>query len=105
MQKTTHFIPFSNSRHRIDVCNDQTSIIADGATNLLASLGKRTSRRPVLVGCKGGGCGKCRIKVTRGQYFSRKMSRAHISSRDEEQCIVLACRIFPRSDLTIIALD
>lgn len=55
----------------------------------------------VPIGCRGGGCGVCRVKVSSGSYYTKKMSRKHISPSDEEHGIVLACRLIPLSDLTI----
>ena len=53
------------------------------------------------VGCRSGGCGVCRVQVVSGQYISLPMSRAKVSPSDEAEGLVLACRIFPRSDLVI----
>jgi ferredoxin len=53
------------------------------------------------IGCRSGGCGVCRIRVVNGQYDSLKMSRSRISEADEAAGIVLACRIFPKSDMRI----
>ncbi|MFT3758892.1 2Fe-2S iron-sulfur cluster-binding protein [Thauera sp.] len=50
-------------------------------------------------GCHGGGCGICRIKVVQGRYACGQMSRQHVSDEDIAQGIVLACRIYPLSDL------
>lgn len=55
----------------------------------------------VPIGCRGGGCGVCRVKVSSGSYFTKKMSRKHVSPQDEQNGIVLACRLIPLSDLTI----
>ena len=55
----------------------------------------------IPVGCKGGGCGVCRIQITRGDYETRKMSRAHVTEEDERQGIVLSCRVVPKSDLSL----
>ncbi|MBT3047589.1 MAG: 2Fe-2S iron-sulfur cluster binding domain-containing protein [Candidatus Thiodiazotropha sp.] len=55
----------------------------------------------IPVGCKGGGCGICRIQITRGEYETRKMSRNHVTEEDERQGIVLSCRVMPKSDLRL----
>ncbi|MES9854194.1 MAG: 2Fe-2S iron-sulfur cluster binding domain-containing protein [Candidatus Thiodiazotropha sp. L084R] len=55
----------------------------------------------IPVGCKGGGCGVCRIQITKGDYETRKMSRTHVSEEDERQGIVLSCRVVPKSDLSL----
>ena len=58
----------------------------------------------IAVGCRGGGCGVCRIQVLSGRYESRPMSRSRISAADEAEHIVLACRIVPQSDIEIAPL-
>lgn len=58
----------------------------------------------IPVGCRGGGCGVCRIRVLSGRYESKKMSRKHIPEDHQAQGIVLACRIYPRDDLKIEVL-
>jgi ferredoxin len=59
----------------------------------------------IPVGCRRGGCGVCKVKVTSGSYEKRKMSRAFISQADESNNLVLACCCFPTSDLSLIAIE
>ncbi|MFC6669635.1 2Fe-2S iron-sulfur cluster-binding protein [Marinobacterium aestuariivivens] len=84
----------------IRVDNRQQSFAARPDRTLLAAM-EASGARTIDVGCRGGGCGRCRIRVLDGRYDSKRMSRAHISEQDEAQGIVLACRIFARSDLVI----
>ena len=58
-------------------------------------------RRGIPVGCRGGGCGVCKVQITSGDYRCKKMSRAHISEEEEQQGYVLACRCNPLSDLQL----
>lgn len=55
----------------------------------------------IPVGCRGGGCGVCKVEIVSGEVVRRRMSRAHVTEADEAAGIVLACRIFPRSDLVV----
>tara|TARA_R110000796_G_scaffold169508_2_gene286359 strand:+ start:19387 stop:19626 length:240 start_codon:yes stop_codon:yes gene_type:complete len=55
----------------------------------------------VPVGCRGGGCGLCKVQVLRGEYQCGPMSSKHVSESALACGEVLACRIYPRSDLTI----
>ena len=71
--------------------------------SLLHSLAQ-TGHSPVQVGCKGGGCGVCKVRVVAGDYDSKPMSKAHISDTDKAAGIVLACRIFPTSNLTVLPM-
>ncbi len=54
------------------------------------------------VGCRRGGCGICRARVLEGQYAKAPMSRAHISEEDEENGLILACSVYPLSDLSLV---
>ena len=55
----------------------------------------------IPVGCRGGGCGVCRIRVVQGEYTTKRMSRQHVSEADEADGIVLACRVIPSTDLVV----
>ncbi|WP_350339239.1 2Fe-2S iron-sulfur cluster-binding protein [Zhongshania sp. BJYM1] len=68
--------------------------------NVLSAI-SLDGRCNVLVGCRGGGCGKCRIDVLDGQFECGKMSRRHAPEEAINKGKVLACRLYPRSDLII----
>jgi ferredoxin len=72
-------------------------------TNVLAAM-ERTLCRAIPVGCRNGGCGACKVRVTRGAYETRKMNRAVVSLEEEQQGCVLACRTYPRGDLQLQVL-
>ncbi len=55
----------------------------------------------IPVGCRGGGCGVCKVRVVDGSYRSKKMSRAHIGEKEEKAGFVLACRCSPSSNLNL----
>ena len=57
--------------------------------------------RKLPVGCRRGGCGICRVRVLEGAYESGPMSRAHVTAEQEREGVVLACCIYPRSDLVL----
>lgn len=65
---------------------------------------ERLGRCGIPVGCRGGGCGVCKIEVLEGVYSARKMSRAHVSVAEEHMNIGLACRMRPRSDIRLRVL-
>lgn len=69
-----------------------------GGVALLRSLPNST---PVSIGCKGGGCGVCKVRVLDGEFSAKRMSKAHISDGERANNIVLACQITPLSDLTV----
>jgi ferredoxin len=74
------------------VTSDQRSVLEG-----MAALG----RKGIPVGCCGGGCGVCKVEVVSGSYRKRAMSRAHVSVEDEASDRVLACRVWPTSDLRL----
>lgn len=61
-------------------------------------------RRGIPQGCRGGGCGVCKIEVVAGLFAHKAMSRSHITEEDQREGRVLACRIFPVSDLELRVL-
>lgn len=76
-------------------CSPQESLL-----NGMERLGKKG----IPVGCRGGGCGVCKVQVTAGTFQKRVMSREYVSEEDEAAGRVLACRVRPTSDVTIAVL-
>ncbi len=58
-------------------------------------------RKGIPVGCRGGGCGVCKVQVTDGAYRTRKMIRACLRSDEEAAGVLLACKLLPDSDLSV----
>jgi len=71
---------------------------ADG--DLLRSM-ERLGRKGIPAGCRGGGCGVCKVHILEGAVRSKKMSRAHVSEEEQAAGYVLACRSFPLSDIRL----
>jgi ferredoxin len=85
------------------------SITVDGATDafdcgvdtpVLIAM-ERSGRKAIAVGCRGGGCGTCRVRVRAGSYRTGRMSRAHVTVEEERQGYALACKLFPLEDLLL----
>ncbi|QFG27734.1 2Fe-2S iron-sulfur cluster binding domain-containing protein (plasmid) [Pseudomonas umsongensis] len=74
------------------VCQPQQS-----ALHAMETQGKRC----LPVGCRGGGCGLCKVRVLAGDYESGRVSCKHLPVEAREQGYALACRLFARSDLCI----
>lgn len=53
----------------------------------------------IPVGCRKGGCGVCKIRVTAGEFEVGKMSIKHVSEQERHKNFSLACKTFPKSDL------
>jgi len=71
--------------------------------NLLRAM-ERLNRRGIPVGCRGGGCGVCKVRIARGEYVATRMSRAHVTAAEEAAGVGLACRLFPTSNLELNVL-
>ena len=65
---------------------------------------ERLGKKGIPVGCRGGGCGVCKVQVTAGTYQKRVMSREYVSVEDEAAGRVLACRVKPTSDIRLKVL-
>jgi ferredoxin len=97
-------------RHRCTVVDGGTADAADATSvsqfevvagqRVLHEMIRRNIRA-VPVGCRGGGCGVCRVRVLDGSYESLRMSAKHISPDDAAAGVVLACRIIPTTDLVL----
>lgn len=64
---------------------------------------EKGGRSLVPVGCRGGGCGLCRVQVLDGDYVTGPMSKRHVSEADRSAGYALACRLYPRSNLRLAA--
>jgi ferredoxin len=73
------------------------------AESLLVGM-ERLGKKGIPVGCRGGGCGVCKVEITSGTYVKRVMSREYVSAEDEAADRVLACRVKPSSDITLKVL-
>lgn len=51
--------------------------------------------------CHNGACGLCKIKVHSGDFKKLKMNRKHISQEEENDNVLLGCKVFPKSDMEI----
>ena len=80
-------------------CSGQ-SFDCEAAQSVLKAM-EQNGMRCVPVGCRGGGCGFCKVKVLEGQFECGKMSRVHAPPEAVAQGEVLACRVYPLTDLII----
>jgi len=80
---------------------DSGEFVRCGADDNVLRAMEVLGRKGIPVGCRGGGCGVCKVRVTTGRYHTRKMSRACVSEAEEAVGIVLACKLFPDSDLEL----
>lgn len=72
--------------------------------SLLSGMEQQT-KKAIAVGCRGGGCGYCKIRILSGDYDTKKMSIKFVTHEEQQQGFALSCRVFPRSDMNIIAIN
>jgi len=70
----------------------------EGETVLQAIL--RSGFR-VFYGCRGGGCGTCKMRLISGVVERGRCSRAVLSEEEEKQGYFLSCQAIPLSDVEI----
>ena len=88
----------------ITLADSGTRFACPAGQNVLLAM-ERLGRKGIPVGCRGGGCGICRVQVlAAGRYRTLKMSRTQISDDDLARGICLACKLIPEGDLTVRAL-
>ena len=92
-----------SERYDIYIEDSRESYVCNAEQDLLRGM-ERLGRKDIPVGCRGGGCGVCKIEVLEGTYDARRMSRAHVSAEEEVAKIGLACRIRPRSNIRLRVL-
>lgn len=78
----------------------ETYVCAAGETLLQGML--KLGHRGIPVGCINGGCGVCKVKVTRGRCRQvGAVSRQHVTVEEEASGITLACRAAPQTDVEV----
>ncbi|PKG98552.1 2Fe-2S iron-sulfur cluster-binding protein [Paraglaciecola sp. MB-3u-78] len=82
-----------------DKTSEQTFVCRENEYVLYAM--QRTGIACIPIGCKGGGCGVCRINIIAGKVDFGPMSKAHVSDEQRKNGYALACRVKPRSHLVI----
>lgn len=86
--------------HIIRIAGCESPLSVRGDRPLLHGL-MAVQQTPVKVGCRGGGCGVCRIRVQDGSYRTLPMNRCRVSAEEEAAGVRLACRVIPEGNMTI----
>ncbi|MFT3817316.1 MAG: 2Fe-2S iron-sulfur cluster binding domain-containing protein [Rubrivivax sp.] len=90
-------------QHHITIEGQEQGFTCAEDASLLAAM-ERTLCRAIPVGCRNGGCGACKVRITAGRYETGRMNRAVVSEEDERVGCVLACRTYPRGDIRLQVL-
>lgn len=86
--------------HRVTVAGSQESFICPPNQTVLTAM-LHSGRKNIRVGCRGGGCGVCRVQVESGSFVTGSMSAAQVSEADRSAGVALACQLYPRSALQL----
>jgi ferredoxin len=88
-------------KHAVLVVETNEAYLCGSAETLLEGMA-RLGRKCIPVGCVNGGCGVCKVAITKGHVHKcGEMSRAHVSEQEEAQGILLACRAMPASAIEL----
>lgn len=90
-------------RHAITVEGVDGSFPCGEEQSVLSALAP-LHRRRIECGCRGGGCGVCRVEILSGEVETGPMSVAHVSAEERAQGIALSCRVYPRSAVKLRVL-
>lgn len=91
--------------HRITLASGEAFPCREDDESVFAAM-RRANAGPAKIGCSGGGCGICKMKVASGSFrVIQPMSRAHVSAQDQANGTVLLCCILPLSDLALSPVD
>lgn len=99
-QEKTGFVATGAGVFEIRIDRGEEIFFCRPTESVLQGMG-RLGRRGIPVGCVNGGCGVCKIEILTGEFETGAMSRAHVSEEEERCGIVLACKVFPRSNLVL----
>lgn len=80
----------------IENCND--SFVCDDGIDVLRAM-ECLGRKGIPVGCRGGGCGVCKVRVLSGRFRTEAMSRACVSVEEQADGYALACKLFALDEL------
>lgn len=87
-------------KHEVLIADTGESYLCDENETVLVGMA-RLGRKGIPLGCRGGGCGVCKVAVLEGRFQAGAMSRQHVSADEQRRGEVLACRIRPESGLTL----
>lgn len=86
--------------HQIAVENTQETYLCSDDKDLLRAM-ERLGRKGIPIGCRGGGCGICKVQILSGRWRCKKMSAAVVTQEEQRRGIVLACCCYPESPLRV----
>ena len=89
--------------YQVTIVNTDETFRCCDDINVLAAM-EQACCHGIPVGCRNGGCGACKVRITSGSFNTKKMNRAVVSAAEEADGCVLACKLYPQGDITVKAL-
>jgi len=89
--------------HSITLLDTQETFRCPDTRTVLEGM-ECLGKRCIPVGCRGGGCGVCKVAIVSGSFVAEAMSRDHVNPEDLAAGRVLACQVRPTSDLSLRVL-
>jgi len=75
------------------------AVVCRSDENVLAAILRSGAK--VVFGCRGGGCGTCKMRLISGQVEYGRCSAAVLSHEEKATGAFLSCQARPLSDLTV----
>ncbi|HEB27339.1 MAG TPA: 2Fe-2S iron-sulfur cluster binding domain-containing protein [Porticoccus sp.] len=92
-------------RFKVNIKAAQEEFFCHADETLLQGMSRHPGGDKMLksipVGCRGGGCGICRVRILEGELECKKMSVRHVTKKQQQEGLVLACRAYPRSNIEL----
>ena len=92
--------PVSATKHSVSLGGPDRVLECESGQDVL-NAAMRAGVNWLSVGCRGGGCGICRVIVRSGSYDAGKMNKRLVTSEDASIVLALACKLYPTSDLEL----
>jgi ferredoxin len=89
--------------YQVTIVNTDETFRCGDDINVLAAM-EQACCHGIPVGCRNGGCGACKVRITSGSFHTKKMNRAVVSAAEEADGCVLACKLYPQGDIAVKAL-
>jgi len=93
-------LPVGTAQHQVRIVESGEAYRCPAQRSVLHGM-EALRRKGIPVGCRNGGCGVCKVRVLSGDYRAAKMSRAVCTEAEQAQGLVLACKIYPLSDIEV----
>lgn len=91
------------NQYEVKILETGETVLCSPGQSVLDGIVKLGSKG-IPMGCRGGGCGVCKVQICSGSYARKPMSRAHVTSQDELAGQGLACRLIPTSNISLHVL-